>query len=331
MASGLQGLGAAAALAAALAAAPAQAELRLCNRMSYVAEAALAFDDHGAASARGWYRLDPGQCRIVVQGALPGGNLYLHARVPSLYGPAPLPRRDDAEFCVGQTDFTTAHARNCRPGQRPAPFAAVKPADGEQGPVVTLAEDATYDEDQARDAGIQRLLAVTGYDPGAIDGVRGEKTDNAIRQFTSDNKLTITAAGRSDFFTVLMQAAQKPGNGFTWCNDTPHAVMAAIGIDDGNTVTTRGWYRVEPGRCLRPDVGGTVKRVFSFGEAVDGNGQPLSNGGQPLTWGGTTALCTRPAKFEFYEHADCAARGLVQTGFSAVELGGGEANTVRFK
>jgi uncharacterized membrane protein len=209
-------------------------------------------------------------------------------------------------------------------------FTAVKPSENEQGHSVTLAEEAGYSEDQARDAGIQRLLAVAGYDPGPIDGVRGDKTDNAIRQFAQDNKLSVTAAARSDFFTLLMDAAQKPGTGFAWCNDTGYAVMAAIGIEDGNTITTRGWYRVEPGRCLRPETTAQAKRVFSFGEAVDANGQTLTSGGKPLAWGGSTALCTRAAKFESYDHVDCSARGLTQTGFAAIEIGQGPT-TVRFK
>ena len=308
----------------------AHADLKLCNRMSYVIDAAIAIDDSGNANSRGWYRLDPGQCRATLQGPLPSGDLYLHVRVPQLYGPSPLPQRGDTEFCIGSDNFTNSNARNCRGSQRPALFTAVKPAEGEQGHVISLAEEAGYDSDQARDAGIQRLLAVAGYDPGAIDGVRGEKTDIAIRQFTNENKLSVTAAGRADFFAQLMDAAQKPGTGFTWCNDTASAVMAAIGVEDGNAVTTRGWYRVEPGRCLRPDIAGTPKKVFSYAEAIDTNGQALASGGKPLAWGGETTLCTRSAKFELYDHLDCVARGLTQSGFAAIELGKGTA-TIRFK
>lgn len=323
-------LGLAAGLMTGLAASSAQADLKLCNTMSYVVDVAVAVEDRGAATSRGWYRLDPGQCRDAVQGKLPAGELYLHARAPSLYGAAPLPQRGDTEFCVGATDFASSNARNCRGGQRPALFTAVKPAENEAHHRLTLAEEAGYSEDQARDAGIQRLLAVAGYDPGPIDGVRGDKTDNALRQFAQDNKLSVTAAARSDFFATLMDAAQKPGSGFAWCNDTGHAVMAAIGIEDGNAITSRGWYRVEPGRCLRPEAAARAKRVFSFGEAVDANGQTLTRGGRPLAWGGDTTLCTRAARFEYYDHVDCTARGLTETGFAAVETGQGPT-TVRFK
>jgi uncharacterized membrane protein len=333
MASAASWFGLTAGLLTGLSATAAHADLKLCNTMSYVVDVALAIEDRGAATSRGWYRLDPGQCRSAVQGALPSGDLYLHARVPALYGSSPLPQRGDAEFCVGAVDFSNASARNCRGGQRPALFTAVKPSQSEQSDKdfrLTLAEEAGYSEDQARDAGIQRLLTVAGYDPGPIDGVRGDKTDSALRQFAQDNKVSVTAAARSDFFSVLMDAAQKPGPGFTWCNDTPHAVMAAIGIEDGNAITTRGWYRIEPGRCLRPETSAQAKRIFSFGEAVDTTGQTLMSGGKPLAWGGNIMLCTRAAKFESYDHVDCAARGLVQTGFAPVEIGQGPT-AVRFK
>jgi uncharacterized membrane protein len=326
-------LGLAAGLLTGFACTSARADLTLCNTMSYVVDVALAVEQRGNATSRGWVRLDPGQCRKALQGALPAGDLYVHARVPALYGPAPLPRRGDTEFCVGATDFSIANARNCRSGQRPVLFSAAKPAPVEQSETdfrLTLAEEAGYSEDQARDAGIQRLLAVAGYDAGPIDGVRGDRTDNAIRQFTQDNNLPVTAAARSDFFTLLADAAQKPGSGFSWCNDTAYPVLAAIGVEDGGAITTRGWYRVEPGRCLRPDTGANAKRIFSFAEAVDGNGQTLMSAGKPLAWGGSAVLCTRPARFETNDHSDCTARGLTQAGFAQIETGKGPA-IVRFK
>ena len=312
--------------------APAHADLKLCNRMSYVVETAIAMEDRGAAATRGWFRLDPGQCRNVLQGNLPPGQLYLHARVPALYGPSPLPQDGHADFCVATENFVIATARNCRAGHKPARFTAVNPLESEQGVSVTLAEEAGYTDEQARDAGLQRLLNVAGYDAGAIDGVRGDKTDSALRLFLQDHKLGVTAAARADFFDILLDAAQKPGyGGFAWCNDTAHPVMAAIGFEEKNAVTTRGWYRVEPGKCVRPEIIGQPKRLFSFAEAVDSAGQGVRAGDRPLAWGGTNMMCTRPTRFELYEHLDCAGRGLNTTGFAAIELTGGRGTTIRFK
>src|SRR6185295_14989364 len=92
-------------------------------------------------------------------------------------------------------------------------FTAVKPSETDKGLTAYLAEDAEYTDEQARDAGIQRLLVIAGY-----DAIRGAKTDLALAQFIADNKLENTAAGRGDFFDLLIAAAQKPdGTGFAWC------------------------------------------------------------------------------------------------------------------
>jgi len=49
---------------------PVLADLKLCNRMSYVVEAAIGIDEKSATATRGWFRIDPAACRVVLQGAL---------------------------------------------------------------------------------------------------------------------------------------------------------------------------------------------------------------------------------------------------------------------
>jgi peptidoglycan hydrolase-like protein with peptidoglycan-binding domain len=49
--------------------------------------------------------------------------------------------------------------------------------------VAYLAEDSEYDDEQARLAGIQRLLVIAGYDAAPIDGVDGPKTQAALAAF----------------------------------------------------------------------------------------------------------------------------------------------------
>ena len=316
---------------------PARADLQLCSRMSYVLEAALAIEDKGAAATRGWFRLDPGQCRTVLQGAPPGDALYVHARALPIYGGSPLPQRGDADFCVAAGNFVLAQAQQCHHAREHlARFTAVRPSENEKGLTAYLAEDAEYTDEQARDAGIQRLLVIAGYDANPIDGICGAKTDVALAQFIADNKLENTAAGRSDIFDVLIAAAQKPdGTGFAWCNDTKDPVMAALGVEDKGTVVTRGWYRVAPGKCLRPDLAGKPQRIYSFGEAIGADGQPLRHGSRPsaqaLSWGGASILCTRNVKFELSDHQDCAGKGLTATGFASVELTERAGTVVRFK
>src|SRR6185436_11116598 len=77
---------------------PAHADLQICSRMSYVVEAAIAIEDKGAAATRGWFRVDPGRCRTVIQGDVPSETLYLHARALPVYGGSPLPQSGHVDF-----------------------------------------------------------------------------------------------------------------------------------------------------------------------------------------------------------------------------------------
>ena len=109
-----------------------------------------------------------------------------------------------------------------------------------------------------------------------------------------------------NFFATMIDAVQSPSStGLTWCNDTPHKIMAAVATDDGKAVISRGWYRIDPGKCLHPDVTGQPKQIFSFAEAVDGENRAIKLKDKPLNWGGDTQLCTRESKFEINEQGDC--------------------------
>ena len=314
-----------------LLATPAQAELTLCNRTSYRMEAAIGLEKRANVETRGWFRLDPGECRQVLNGPLDVDMVYLHSRTPPVYGSAPQPKNGQADFCTRKDDFDIANARNC-PVSQQAHFSAAKPSDSPKGPVVNLAEEADYDDVQARLAGIQRLLVIAGYDAYPIDGVQGAKTQAAIAKFLNDRKLPADIVTTPKFFDTLVEAARSPeGIGFTWCNDTKYAVMASIGIVEMGAIVTRGWYRIDPGQCVRPDLRGDPHRLYSYAEAVDANGRVVKRGDGTLSWGGTVALCTRDGRFEIADHKDCAARGLNSAGFAVIDLGSQPATTIRFK
>jgi len=66
----------------------AQAELNLSNRTSFRMEAAVGIEKRANVMTRGWYRLNPGQCRQVMDGPLDADMVCLHARAPFVYGAA---------------------------------------------------------------------------------------------------------------------------------------------------------------------------------------------------------------------------------------------------
>ena len=311
---------------------PAYADLKLCNRMSYVVEVAIGIDDKSATATRGWFRIDPAACRVVMQGPLTADRILLNARALGLYGSSPIPQNGGDTLCIAPGDFVIAAARQCRAGQTPAPFTQITPTQADDGNMVAyLAEDSEYDDDeQARLAGIQRLLVIAGYDAAPIDGVDGPKTQAALAAFLKSRGMPVDIAQAPNFFTMMIAAVQAPSaTGLTWCNDTPHKVMAAVATDDGKTVVSRGWYRIDPGKCLHPDVTGQPKQIFSFAEAVDADNHTLKIKDKPLNWGGTKELCTRESKFEINEQGDCGSRGLAVTGFAAVDMSSG-GKTLRF-
>jgi uncharacterized membrane protein len=83
---GLAGLGA---LLLSLAATQAQAGLTLCNRTSYRLEAAIGLEKRTNVATRGWFCVDPGECKMVLDGTLDADIVYVHARTPPLYGGDP--------------------------------------------------------------------------------------------------------------------------------------------------------------------------------------------------------------------------------------------------
>jgi uncharacterized membrane protein len=309
----------------------AHADLKLCNRMSYVVEAAIGIDSKTATATRGWFRIDPAACRVVAQGTLSADRILLHARALPLYGASPVAQSGTDKLCIAQDNFVIAAARQCRGGQSLAAFTEVKPTTDDAGNTIAyLAEDSEYDDEQARLAAIQRLLVIAGYDAAPIDGVDGPKTQAALAAFLKARGLAADIVTAPNFFDTMIEAVQAPsGSGVTWCNDTGYRVMASIGTDDGKTLSNRGWYRIEPGKCLHPDITGQPRRVFSFAEAVDSDGRTIKREGRPLNWGGTMNFCTRDTQFEFSDQSDCAGRGLAATGYALVETSSA-GKTLRF-
>src|SRR5437588_2571904 len=94
--------------------APARADLQFCNKTSYVLDLALGLEEKDAAATRGWFRVDPGQCKPVLQGTPQAEKLYVHARALSAYGPSPLPQTGHGDFCIADSNFVIAAAKTCQ-------------------------------------------------------------------------------------------------------------------------------------------------------------------------------------------------------------------------
>ena len=137
---------------------------------------------------------------MVAQGALTADRILLNARALGVYGASPTPQRG-SDTLYRRTNFVIAAARQCRGNQTPAPFTQITPTQTDDGHLVAyLAEDSEYDDEQARLAGIQRLLVVAGYDAAPIDGVDGPKTQAALA-FLKSRGLSADAVQSAEFLS----------------------------------------------------------------------------------------------------------------------------------
>src|SRR5260370_3601101 len=93
--------------------APAYADLKLCNRMSYVVEVAIGIDDKAATATRGWFRIDPPACRVVAQGTLTADRILLNARALGVYRSSPVPQSGGATPSIAPSGCVIAAARQC--------------------------------------------------------------------------------------------------------------------------------------------------------------------------------------------------------------------------
>src|ERR1044072_9775048 len=84
---------------------PARADLQFCNKTSYVLDIALGLEEKGAAATRGWFRVEPGQCKSVMQGTPEAEKVYVHTRAHPAHGPSPLPPAGHADFCIADGNF----------------------------------------------------------------------------------------------------------------------------------------------------------------------------------------------------------------------------------
>jgi uncharacterized membrane protein len=327
-----------AALALVAAGGAAHAQLAVCNRTSFVLDAAIGLDDQGAAATQGWFRVDPGTCAPVMAGDPPAGKLLLHARVLKLYAVHDLTPDRGTPMCVLPKNFIHSDATGCTgEGARKVPFVEVKPRRADTGAEVDLADAAGFDLDAAAIAGEQRLLTMAGYDALPIDGKAGATTSAALARFLADHH-GVSADKEPPWAALLAAAAKGPGIGLVWCNDTGNKVLAAWGEGAADAkkgrrqITSHGWYAVPPHACV-----GAVpepldaRTYYSYGAAVDGDGAPLKRDGKPVVWGGTTMLCTRPASFDIAEQGRCKARGFDATGFAALDIEGHAGITVHFR
>lgn len=317
-----------------LSAGKARADYRLCNDSSYIIDAAIGVQSRGDVTTRGWFQVVPGQCRVVVQGPLDADKYFVHSRVPDFYDYSLTQFETGSRFCVGGGDFLIGGAANCSdPSHRLESFVEVVPKREGDDFSLTLSEEANFKREQAAVAGAQRLLGMLGYEAGRVDGVAGKGTNKALSTFLSAAGIQSENKVGNQVYQALAAEirAKQAGVGLQICNETRHLVWSAIGIPESGGITSKGWYKIGAGECVRPHkqpLDGQV--IYSFGEAVDDNGPIISADNIPLIWDGDQVLCTKSTRFSIRVHENCEAQGLTPTRFRRIDLRGAKSQTIRY-
>jgi uncharacterized membrane protein len=302
----------------------ATSDYTFCNRTSYAVSVAVGIRNGGLLATRGWWSVPAGECRVVIKGELKQPTFYTFAR-SSFAHAGPIRTWGGAQMlCTGKGTFqaTSDGSDQCGPGYEAQGFARVD-TEGKTAWTTTLAEQPGYRSlEQARVAGLQRLLADLGRFEGTIDGVAGPKFNESLGQVRS--ALGVPSGDATGLYNKLLAEASKnqAAAGLTFCNRTQDIIWSALGLEAQGKKRSMGWWRLQPGQCEKVIKDRLVERyVYAFAAAD----RP---GGASETWGGPKQFCTRDASFEINGVADCA--GGKTTGFLEIDTGGRGGLTFEF-
>jgi uncharacterized membrane protein len=289
----------------------AQADLRLCNRTSYILYAATAMANNGATQTQGWTRVVPGDCQVTLKDVAldPGTQVYARSALahsgPQRAWGGKFPR------CVRDGNFTLRQGSTAActgTDSFAVPFAALDTKGHSDFTMTFDDKPALRSLTAAQLAGVKRLLKDNGYAIAAINGVPDKSTGKALNDFRARMKFD-AGAGNDELFTALETQAQKITGpaGYTVCNDAKDELLVAMGESTPKGASSRGWWRVPPGACARTITTALVSdAVWLLAQKTNGT----------VVAGGTDRFCVTPQEFEIGHRSDCATHGQVDAGFA---------------
>ena len=301
----------------------ARADLKLCNRTSYVLRAATATVRGGNVLAEGWLHIDPGDCAVAVKGTLDAPHYLVYAHSSLAHAGPPRAWGGNVNVCVEEGNrfrLQQPPGGLCRaPGSFALPFAPVVPKDRRDWTMNFDNQPPLPSLTAAQLAGVKRLLTDNGYHVGAIDATPGKQTEAALNGFRRRMHFK-PDADNAALFAALEDRAMKVSapEGYAVCNDTAAPFLAAIARAQPGKPQSHGWWRIAPKGCAR------LVNASLDGAPVFLLVQTLS--GTTLV-GGREIFCTAAAAFAVEGRANCAARGLAGSGFAAT-AGHGAAGAV---
>jgi len=308
----------------------ANAKYSFCNKSSYALSAAIGYVDGDRLATRGWWRLRPGQCKVVLTEQANPGLYFVYAEaIPGHKGPLRTWSGDTA-LCVENSGFFNIRNQDvCRDAPKSQrKFFDVEVTEAAAGNWQTdFTEASSYTVYSAEVAGIQRLLNDIGKDAGRIDGAMGRATQRVLANYRKEKGLTGGANIDDELIDALIDDAnaREAKRGFFYCNKTDAPVWSAIaepGEDDD--YTSKGWWKIEPGDCAKIIKGELAHDHYYVYGAID---EGMS---ERRIAGGDKSFCVNAVMFNVDNKLSCADRDLDEALFLRVEIGGSPSATFDF-
>ncbi|MCI4644566.1 MAG: DUF1036 domain-containing protein [Hyphomonadaceae bacterium] len=284
---------------------PAQAQQngwRLCNKTSYIINAAVARPEGQAVVVEGWTKLRPGTCETALSAPLTPGVHFIYGQSSDAHRGGGRDWGGDRELCVDPTgSFSVESPPDC--GEFGLDARNFRPVLIERRTSwqTTFTETNQYTTAQAEAAGVQRLLEDAGVFSGRVDGLLGRETRAAIREFLNSQGLAADTSD-TDLIDFLEQSAIERARevGFTLCNRTDYPIWGAVARMRGDEWESRGWWRLEASGCARViDRPLNQRQYFVYGEMEQGDGRvrTLKRASEPF--------CVSRAKFAIAGREEC--------------------------
>lgn len=314
----------------AFSAAPAHAKYSFCNMSSYVLSAAIGYVDGDRLATRGWWRLRPGQCKVVLTEQANPGPYFVYAEAISGHKGPLRTWSGETALCVENAGFFNIRNQDvCRdnPLQR-RNFYDVDVTEAANGVWQSdFTEANIYNVYSAEVAGVQRLLSDIGNNSVRIDGAMGRTTQRALNAYRREKGLAEGSGIDDELIDALIEDAnaREAKLGLFYCNKTDNAVWSAVAEPQEEEVyASRGWWKLEPGDCAKIIKGDLQHDHYYVYGAVE---QGLNE--QALT-GGEKSFCINSAMYEATSELGCADQDLDEAMFRRMEIGGAPSATFDF-
>ena len=288
----------------------------VCNETSYALRFASSYIQSDRLQVLGWTSVQPGACVTLTPPK--DSPRFLFAESLPIHRGGIREWKGNFELCATEGDFTSDATDNCQlKNMETRDYFAVKPSELR----TAFIEPSDFGEN-AEVAGLQRLLQDAGYKITRIDGLSGRRTLQTIARAKSDLELDKNATHQA-LITALIPKAEETRNtiGLDICNDGTNRMYGAIAIQQDGNWTSRGWWPVDVGVCVKPfdrSLIGTQAHIFALQEAQAEDGQPAPDRRLRSEVVTPAPFCIAESRFAALGREKCLEQGYAAVDFRPV-------------